>query len=149
MSGGLDRDFVLVVEDMPPLPGCRAAKALALVLGLASAVAAAPVAHARPPAGVVREINHLLAYIRDSGCAFTRNDSWNKSTAAEAHVRAKYDYLVKRDLIKTTEDFINGAATKSSGSGRPYEIRCGGESPLASNHWLTSELARYRAKASR
>ena len=61
-------------------------------------------------------------------------------------MRGKYDFLVKLGRIDTTKDFIDKAATESSLSGQPYEIRCGGDLPMPSSLWLTNELARYRAR---
>ena len=121
----------------------RSSNGLALALvGLTMAA----VARAEPPAVVQQEINFLLRHIGDSGCEFKRNGTWNKdSRAAEAHVRGKYDFLVRFGMIDTTKDFIDKAATQSSLSGQPYEIRCGGDLPMASSLWLSIELARYRA----
>ena len=122
----------------------RSSKVAALALGLVIA----PVARAAPPVIVQQEINHLIRYIGDSGCEFKRNGIWNtNSKTAEAHVRGKYDYLVKLGRIDTTKDFIDKAATESSMSGQPYEIRCGGDLPMPSSLWLSNELARYRARA--
>jgi hypothetical protein len=116
--------------------------ALVLALGLAGGTDA----HAQSQDVVQQEIGHLLRYIRDSGCDFRRNGSWTSdSKAAEAHVRSKYDYLRRMGWIETTKDFIDHAATKSSLSGEPYEIRCGGNQPVPSNVWLSEELSRYRA----
>ena len=44
----------------------------------------------------------------------------------------KYDYLVAHDLIATTEDFIERAATKSSVRGQPYEVKCGSGAAVTS-----------------
>ena len=118
----------------------RSSKILALALGLVIA----PVARAEPPAIVQQEINYLIRYIGDSGCEFKRNGIWNNSKTAEAHVRGKYDYLVKLGRIDTTKDFIDKAATESSLSGQPYEIRCRGDLAMPSGLWLSDELTRYR-----
>jgi hypothetical protein len=119
----------------------RPGQAWALALGLALM----PAARAAPPANVQQEINYLLRYIADSGCEFKRNGSWNTAKAAEAHVRGKYDYLVRFGRIDTTKDFIDKAATQSSFSGLPYEIKCGSDQPLPSGLWLNLELVRYQA----
>jgi hypothetical protein len=86
----------------------------------------------------------LLASIESSGCLFYRNGSGHDARVAAAHVRDKYDYLIARDLIVTTEDFIERAATKSSLSGQPYEIRCGDDAAVPSNQLLRDKLARLR-----
>jgi hypothetical protein len=113
---------------------------------LALGLVVAPVALAEPPAIMQQEINYLIRHIGDSGCEFKRNGLWNNnSKTAEAHVRGKYDFLVKLGMIDTTKDFIDKAATESSVSGEPYEIRCGGDLPMPSSVWLRNELARYRA----
>jgi Family of unknown function (DUF5329) len=112
---------------------------------LALALVIAPVARAEPPAIVKQEINHLLQYIGDSGCDFKRNGIWSNAKTAEAHVRSKYDFLARLGRIDTTKDFIDKAATESSLSGQPYEIKCGGDSPMLSNPWLSNELVRHRA----
>ena len=113
---------------------------------LALGLVIAPVARAEPPAIMQQEINYLIRHIGDSGCEFKRNGLWNNnSKTAEAHVRGKYDFLVKLGMIDTTKDFIDKAATESSLSGEPYEIRCGGDLPMPSSVWLRNELARYRA----
>jgi hypothetical protein len=91
-----------------------------------------------------QEINYLLRHIADSGCEFKRNGTWSNAKTAEAHVRGKYDFLVKLGRIDTTKDFIDKAATESSMSGQPYEIRCGADLPMPSSLWLNNELTRYR-----
>lgn len=116
-------------------------KALVLAAGLAIA----PLAGAEPSASVQREIDHLIRYVGNSGCEFERNGAWSDARTAEAHVRSKYDFLLAMDRIHATQDFIDKAATESSLSGQPYEIRCGGDARVPTGAWLSSELARYRA----
>ncbi len=103
-----------------------------------------PVARAEPPISVKIEVNFLLGYVEGSGCEFYRNGTWHDSKMAQAHLRDKYNYLVARNLINTTEDFIERAATKSSFTGKAYEVRCGGGATMTSNQWLSVELARFR-----
>jgi hypothetical protein len=119
---------------------CRSPWGLWLVLGLALL----PVARAAPPAIAETEINYLLGFIESSGCEFYRNGSWYDSNKAQAHLRYKYEMLAASGQINTAEDFIEKAATKSSLSGRPYQVRCGGGEVVTSNQWLRDELARYR-----
>jgi hypothetical protein len=110
-----------------------------LMLGLLLA----PVARAEPPTKVQTEVNFLLGYVEGSGCEFYRNGTWYDSRAAQEHLRDKYNYLVAANLISTTEDFIERAATESSFSGQSYEVRCHGAT-VKSNRWLRDELARVR-----
>lgn len=111
---------------------------------LASLCLAAPLALAAPPASVQAEVGFLLGYIEGSGCDFLRNGSWSGSRAAQAHLRDKYEYLSARDLIDTTEHFIERAATQSSLTGQAYMVRCQGGTPVASQQWLRAELAHLR-----
>jgi Family of unknown function (DUF5329) len=119
----------------------RKSMAMGLILGLALL----PPARATPPAIAQTEINYLLGSIESSGCEFYRNGSWYDSKMAEEHLRSKYELLAASARIKTAEDFIELAATKSSLSGRPYEIRCGGGLALTTNQWLHEVLVRYRS----
>jgi hypothetical protein len=120
----------------------RLVAAVALGLGLVIT----PVARADPPAAVQQEIDHLLQYIGASGCEFKRNGSWNDAKAAEVHVRDKYYVLLRMSMVETTKDFIDKAATESSVSGTPYEIKCDGNPPIPSNRWLNIELLRFQAQ---
>lgn len=119
----------------------KARESIAFALGLIIA----PAACAEPPVTVLHEIHYLIRYIGGSGCAFERNGIWSNAEAAQSHVRAKYDFLMKLGMIDTTKDFIDKAATESSLSGHPYEVRCGDDLPMSSNRWLNNELVRYRA----
>ena len=89
------------------------------------------------------EITHLLNYIETSDCVFIRNNSPHSPEDAVQHIEKKYNYLKKR--IRSTEDFIKGAATQSSISGRPYMIICEGVE-MKTADWLRIELKKYRSK---
>ena len=91
------------------------------------------------------EVNFLLGYIEGSGCDFYRNGTRYDSKAAQVHLRGKYKYLVAGNLMATTEDFIERAATESSFTGQPYEVKCNGGPSITSNQWLRDELARFRS----
>lgn len=108
-----------------------------------------PHANAAPPAIAVDEINYLLGFIERSGCKFYRNGSWYDSHRAQSHLRDKYNFLAARDHIKTAEDFIEQAATRSSVSGEEYQIQCEAGPALPSNRWLHTALLGYRSSASR
>jgi len=102
-------------------------------------------ARAEPAPAARHEIAHLVSYLKGSGCQFNRNGSWHDAGDASKHLQRKYDYLLKRDLVATSEDFIARAASQSSLTGKPYQVRCGVAAPAASAAWLKAELARYRA----
>lgn len=90
------------------------------------------------------EIEHLLNFVANSGCVFERNGTKYDSVEARAHIQKKYDHI--RDKVKTTEDFILHAASKSSMSGKKYHATCNGQT-ITSEEWLTKELQRYRKLA--
>lgn len=118
----------------------HAAMRSVLMVGLLSA----PVARAEPSTSVQIEVNFLLGYLEGSRCEFYRNGTWHDSIAAQAHLRDKYKYLVARNLVNTTEQFIDRAATESSLSSQPYKVRCNGGAEVTSKQWLHDELVRFR-----
>lgn len=93
------------------------------------------------------EIDALLGRLQSSGCSFNRNGSWYEASDARAHLVKKLEYLEDRNLVQTTEQFIERAASGSSLSGKPYLVRCGSAAPLESRTWLTQQLKALRANA--
>ena len=117
----------------------RAIVAFALLLMSVAGLAA-------PTAAPVRaEIDALLARLEASGCRFGRNDEWHAGAAAKAHLLRKLEYIEKYGTIKTTEQFIDAAATKSSVSGAPYAVQCGNVAAVPSSAWLAAQLNALRA----
>lgn len=110
------------------------------VLSMASVAVASP-----PPAEVGREISGLFAALDHSGCQFNRNGSWYDAGHAHAHLQGKYNYLARRGAVTTTERFIDLAASRSSMSGRPYQVRCGATPAVPSATWFNRELVKLRA----
>jgi Family of unknown function (DUF5329) len=108
-----------------------------------------PPARSAPPAIAVDEINYLLDFIGRSGCKFYRNGSWYDSHRAQSHLRDKYNFLAVRDRIKTADDFIEQAATRSSMSGEEYQIQCEAGPAVTSNRWLHTALVDYRSSPGR
>jgi hypothetical protein len=106
-------------------------------------------AQAAPPPIAVDEINYLLGFIDRSGCKFYRNGSWYDSHRAQSHLRDKYNYLAARGAIKTAEDFIEQAASRSSMSGEEYQIQCEAGPVVPSGLWLRTALSGYRASPGR
>jgi hypothetical protein len=109
----------------------------ALALFVAAFVLAVPaLAHS-----MTEEIDHLLGFIAASPCAFIRNDVEYDGAHAVAHIQDKYDYY--KSEIRSAEDFIRLAASKSMASGRPYLVRCNATTTPAAD-WLNKELATFR-----
>jgi len=88
------------------------------------------------------EVHRLLQFIQYSNCTIERNGSRHKASKAVSHVQKKYDHF--RDRIRTTEDFISYAATKSLMSGRHYLVKCGNGRKRKTRDWLLQELKRIR-----
>jgi len=104
-----------------------------ILIALCAACALCAGAPARAQdAGARQEIGHLLDFVAQSGCQFNRNGSWHDSRAARDHLQEKYDYLQRRNLVPDTHAFIERAASQSSFSGKPYQVRCGAGQPITS-----------------
>jgi len=94
-----------------------------------------------------REVAQLLDFVAQSDCQFNRNGTWYDAKKARVHLQEKYDYLDHRGKIPNAEAFIDLAATKSSMSGKPYQVRCGNGQVLTSSAWLSNELKQLRGGA--
>jgi hypothetical protein len=114
---------------------------LSLAMFAAACAALAAPSPARP------EIDALLARLQSSGCSFQRNGSWYDGAEARTHLMRKLQYLEDRDLVQTTEQFIDRAASESSMSHKPYLVRCGSTAPVESRVWLTQQLKTLRSAA--
>lgn len=112
----------------------------------ASGVAAAQQA---PSAQTGREVEQLFVALKQSGCTFYRNGSWHEADEAGAHLRRKYDYLLKKGHVASTEAFIDLAASKSSMSGKPYLVKCGSAAPMQSKLWFNGKLRELRVRSAR
>jgi len=117
----------------PPL----VAIALALAPGLADA---APSTDAR------REITQLIGSLDGSHCQFQRSGSWYGPAEARSHLQRKYDYLLKKDMVDSAEQFIERAASQSSMSGKAYRIRCPGQPEQTSAAWFGARLQALRQR---
>jgi hypothetical protein len=97
-----------------------------------------------PTSATKLEIAHLFSYLQESGCQFDRNGTWYDSSEAVSHLNKKYQYLMRKGLILSSEDFIEGAASESSMSGRAYRVRCGSNPAVNSADWFGAVLEKYR-----
>jgi hypothetical protein len=124
-------------------------KYLRNVLIFTLGLAVFPAVYAAAPPIAQAEINYLLEFVESSGCEFYRNGTWYDSRKARTHLQSKYEVLAAKDRIKTAEEFIEKAATRSNVSGLNYQVRCSGGKPSASAEWLRAVLERYRQGAPR
>jgi hypothetical protein len=99
------------------------------------------------PATTQAEVARLLQALGDSDCRFQRNGGWYDAASARAHLQWKYDWMVRRDLVTDTEQFIEQAAAKSSRSGRAYRVSCPGQPEQDSLGWFQAKLREIRAGA--
>jgi Family of unknown function (DUF5329) len=120
-------------------------RTLAAFVISAALAAAAPSGSASGP--VRAEIEVLLARLAASGCEFNRNGTWYNGADARNHLQRKLGYLENRGTLRSTEQFIELAATSSSSSGQAYQVKCGGAAAQTSAQWLTKELAVIRLPA--
>jgi hypothetical protein len=119
---------------------------LMYIFFLAAAVNLPSIAQAAtlPPA-IQPEINHLLDFIEQSHCEFFRNGTWyTDSKAIREHIERKLQYFLDKGRIKTTEDCIVWAGTKSEISGQAYKVRCASNPPEHTAAWLRREIDKYR-----
>lgn len=93
---------------------------------------------------VKAEIEALLGKLEASGCQFDRNGSWYNGSEARDHLKKKLAYIERKGAVRSTEQFIDLAASRSSVSGRPYQVKCTGEPTVESQVWLSKELAALR-----
>lgn len=113
---------------------------MAAGIGVLAVVSSAQ-AQATPQAA--QEIKGLLDFVEHSQCQFVRNGTEYPAPQARQHLEKKLNYLEGKNMVSSAEDFIDLAATKSSMSGKAYEVRCPGGSQPASS-WLKEELQRQR-----
>jgi hypothetical protein len=111
------------------------------VLLLLTLMAFCPAARsAELPQSALWEIDQLLGSLGGSNCRFYRNGTWYSASDAQAHITKKYEYLRKKKLVGSSEDFITRAGTESSRSGQPYQVQCGNEVAVPSAVWLRAAL---------
>ncbi|MGE7959152.1 DUF5329 family protein [Pseudomonas sp. NPDC089530] len=100
-------------------------------------------AQAQTTPQAAQEIKGLLDFVEHSECRFVRNGTEYPAPQAREHLEKKLNYLEDKNMVSSAEDFIELAATKSSMSGKAYEVRCPtGAQPAGV--WLKTELQRQR-----
>lgn len=100
-------------------------------------------AHAREAKQNAR-IEHLISSIEKfTGAKFIRNGTEYDPDAAVSHLRMKLDKA--GDKVKTAEDFIDGLASKSSFSGKPYKIKKPDGTEVTTSAYFYARLKEYDA----
>jgi hypothetical protein len=89
-------------------------------------------------------IKFLLDYVAKSDATFIRNGQTHTPQEALNHVKAKYEHF--KSEIKTPEDFIRLAASKSLLTGKPYLVRAPDGKEMRLDVWLTEALKQYRTE---
>jgi hypothetical protein len=89
-------------------------------------------------------ITYLLEYVKNAEVVFIRNDREHMPDEAAANMRRKYEYF--KDQIRTPEDFIRLAGTKSLMTGKAYQVRMKDGRTMLTQKWLEDALYKYRAK---
>jgi hypothetical protein len=89
------------------------------------------------------EIDALLDAVTTSDCIFVRNGKEYEVEDAVSHLQLKRKNGGR--YFKTTEEFIKRIASKSSFSGKPYEIHCGEASSQSAFDWFNARLQEMRA----
>jgi hypothetical protein len=120
------------------------------ILTFFAAAAFCTASNAAPTAAPVRaEIDTLLGRLQTSGCQFNRNGSWYSGAEAKTHLLRKLEYFENKGNVQSTEQFIDLAASQSSSSGKPYQVKCGSAAAMPSRQWLNAELGAIRAASGR
>jgi hypothetical protein len=89
-------------------------------------------------------VNYLIAYVAKSDATFIRNGQTHTPQEAVTHIKAKYEHF--KSQIKTPEDFIRLAASKSLLTGKPYLVRTPDAKEVRLDVWLTGALKQYRTE---
>jgi len=110
---------------------------LALVLAFSFAT------HTLAAESLKQTINYLIDHVGKSNGTFIRNGASYTPAEAVAHIKAKYVHF--KSEIKTPEDFIRLAASKSLQTGKPYLMRTPDGKEMHLDVWLTDALKEYRA----
>jgi hypothetical protein len=94
----------------------------------------------RPAAEQVK-IDWLMAEIGNSKATFIRNGQEYDASKAVTHLKTKLLFAGRR--VQTARQFIAGVASRSSESGKPYEIRLPDGRQATMEVWLLERLAVY------
>ena len=88
------------------------------------------------------EIRALIQAVAESECEFNRNGSLHSAKTAAEHLELKYSR--GKRYADSAEAFIERLASRSSWSGKPYQMICDGQTQPTGD-WLTATLQDIRA----
>ena len=108
---------------------------------LSFALIAGFIATAHAEADADTEIRALIQAVAESECEFNRNGSLHSAEAAAAHLELKY--ARGKRYADSAEAFIERLASKSSWSGKPYQMICDGQTQPTGD-WLRAALEDIR-----
>ena len=116
---------------------------------LASAAAlgamASGVALAAPPPMEQARIDRLIHHVElQNGLVFIRNGREYSCEQAAKFLRGKMESMGKE--VSTAREFIERIATRSSTSGKPYQIRLANGTLLPAGQYLIDELKRIESQ---
>ncbi len=89
-----------------------------------------------------RTVTYLLDFVAKSDCTFIRNGKSYTPKEASEHMKGKYEHFKKE--IKTPEDFVRLAASKSLVSGQAYRVKTIDGKEFECATWLGKILDDYR-----
>lgn len=88
------------------------------------------------------EIDYLLAEVAASDCIFIRNGKEYDAEDARDHLAMKRRH--GKRYYDSTDEFIERIASKSSWSGKLYQIRCNDDAAEPSGAWFKRALEQFR-----
>ena len=88
------------------------------------------------------EIDYLVRAVAESSCTFIRNGEVHDAVAASEHLQMKRQRGKRH--YDTTDLFIERIASRSSWTGKDYQIRCPNGETQTANEWFRARLAEYR-----
>ena len=90
------------------------------------------------------EIDELIVFVQKSDVRFIRSGTEYSAAEGAAHLRKKL--AAAGDRVKTTDDFINGIASKSYLNGKLYMVKFADGRTQPTGDWLRAHLAEMRKK---
>ena len=95
------------------------------------------------PLNETDKIERLIATVENlTNAVFIRNGQEHDARGAAKHMRDKWN--AQKDQIRTAEEFIDKAASRSSVSGKPYLIRFKDGREIESAQFLRDELKKLQ-----